>query len=87
MSATYFSITEVMVTRYYCMCTWREKKEMWLCLSKGDKKKKPFFFFFFGFTGSSFLVATCGLSCPAACGILGPQPGIEAESLHWKADS
>ena len=47
-------------------------------LSNGDlKKKKPFFSCF---TGSSFLVATCGLSCPAACGILVPQPGIEAES-------
>ena len=47
-------------------------------LSNGDLKKKAFFFFCF--TGSSFLVATHGPSCPAACGILVPQPGIEAES-------
>ena len=33
------------------------------------------------------VVAVHGLSCPTACGILGPQPGIEPRPLHWKVDS
>ena len=42
---------------------------------------------------TSFIVVMCGLSCPVACGIFIPQPGIEpvpptvpAQSLnHWTA--
>ena len=33
------------------------------------------------------LVAVCWCSCPEACGILLPWPGIKSMSLHWKADS
>ena len=33
------------------------------------------------------VVVTRGLSCPTACGILVPRPGIEPTSLHWKVDS
>ena len=36
-------------------------------------------------TGS--VVAVRQLSCPAACGILVPRPGIEPTFLHWKVDS
>ena len=32
------------------------------------------------------LVVACGYSCPAACGILGPQPG-NPHPQYWKADS
>ena len=45
---------------------------------------------FFGCTGSSLrcmgftLVVACGLSCPAASGILVPQPGIEPSSSALK---
>ena len=35
----------------------------------------------------SSVVAACRLSCPMACGILVPRPGIEPASLHWKVDS
>ena len=43
-------------------------------------------FFCFGCPESS-LVVVHRLSCPRACGILVPQPGIQLTSLHWKADS
>ena len=36
---------------------------------------------------AALVVAAYELSCPKACGILVPQPGIEPMSLHWKADS
>lgn len=51
------------------------------------------FFKKFNCSGSLFaarwlsLVATGRFSCSEACGILGPLPGVEPRSLHWKADS
>ena len=33
------------------------------------------------------LVVVCRLSCPAACGVLVPQLGMEPISLHCKVDS
>ena len=30
--------------------------------------------------GMGSVIVVCGLSCPEACGILVPQPGIEPES-------
>ena len=36
------------------------------------------------------VVAVCGLSCPAACEVLIPRPGIDQWNpcpLHWLADS
>ena len=35
---------------------------------------------------AGLVVVERGLSCPSACGILGPQPGIKCVSLHWKVD-
>ena len=49
-------------------------------------------FSFFGCAGSTLgcmdlLLAAGRLSCPLACGLSVPQPGIQPHHLHWKANS
>ena len=41
----------------------------------------------FSLRRTSSVVGVCGLSCPAACGILVPDQGLKPHPLHWKADS
>ena len=58
----------------------------------GDFKKFNFIITFVGCMGSSLwrmglVILTQVLSCPAACGLLVPRPGIEPVSLPCKADS
>ena len=44
--------------------------------------------FFFGSCGAQAIpVVAYELSCPVACGILVPGPGIEPTLLLWKVDS